>query len=200
LSLREEIALLRYNSTSYKLTIHVRGPRAIVVQGQLLRLLVENVETVIEGWYESEVTVQVPCTHCVAAGSYDPFLFPVEELVDAVRSGSGVAYCRGTRKIRIDTLAPDVAFADLSSHLVPYSQIQVVRELGKGAFGSVYEATFQGVPIALKLLEEDGNVIEDDITGNSDTSKYRKFLEFQREAWIMRYGSYSYLHHHQQQQ
>ena len=109
----EEKAILRYNPTEYKLTIYVRGNRNLNSRGQLLRLIVENVETVIEGWYETEIEIFVPCSHCYEVGSYSPFMFAMPECVAQITGGNCFVFCNGIRKVRIDTIAPDITFTDL---------------------------------------------------------------------------------------
>ena len=185
----QEKAIIRYNPTEYKLTANVRGNQANLGRGQLLRLLVESVETVIEGWYETEVDIQVPCNHCVEAGSYSPFMFSMEECVQQVTSGSGQPYvlCRGVRKVRIDALAPDISFADMLTKRIDFADIEVSRIIGVGAFGQVYEGRLGGEPVAIKVLENQKRDDSPSITLQSDENdaEFRRFNEFQREVWIM---------------
>ncbi len=45
---------------------------------------------------------------------------------------------KSTSKIPIDKMAPDLSLAELSNYVVPFSEVQLDTELGKGAFSVVY--------------------------------------------------------------
>jgi len=43
-------------------------------------------------------------------------------------------------------------FADIRPWILPYSEFQVIRPVGEGSFGRVFEAKYQGRSVALKVL------------------------------------------------
>ena len=182
----DEKAIIRYNPTEYKLTMHIRGPQDSSSRGQLLRLLIESVETVIEGWYETDVDISVPCSHCVEAGSYSPFMFSMEECAQQVTSGNGRPFvlCRGVRKVRIDAIAPDISFADMMTKRINFKDITLLKVCGVGAFGQVYEAKFSDSLVAVKVLEKQKKEQFSEYD-ETDDQEFKRFNEFQREVWIM---------------
>lgn len=203
--------LIRYNPSSYKLNLEVHNPRADV-EGEeyadavkLLRVLLENIDTTIEGWYETKITVSVPCSHCIMEGSYSRWDFGLEECLQSVTEAVGFVLCRNIRRIRLDVLAPDLSFADLKRLLIPFDAITLDGVIGEGAFGTVYKGTFNGKAVAIKRLNtlEKASAGDSSSTGDSaftlaSTSMQEdeeddlksKFAEFQREVWIM-----SCMHH-----
>ena len=186
LSFDEERALIRYNPTEYKLTMNVRGEKESPCRGQLLRLLIENVETIIEGWYETDVDIYVPCVHCVEIGSYSPYLFTLEECIHQVTTGTGqpFVWCRGLRRVRIDALAPDISFTDMRTKRVDFKDIQLSSVIGLGAFGKVYSGKWNDQLVAIKILENQKKEQFSELE-EPDAEEYKRFNEFQREVWIM---------------
>ena len=182
----DEQAIIRYNPTEYKLTMNVRGTQGSPSRGQLLRFLIESVETVIEGWYETDVDISVPCSHCVEAGSYSPFMFSMEECAQQVTSGNGKPFvmCRGVRKVRIDAIAPDISFADMMTKRIDFKELNLIKVIGTGAFGQVYEAKLNENSVAVKVLEKQKKQQFSEFDEPEDL-EFKRFNEFQREVWIM---------------
>jgi len=184
ISNEEEMALIRYNPTKYKLTLNVRGEKDSPSRGQFLRLIIESVATMIESWSETELEILIPCTHCIEANSYDPFLFKVEECIQQVTSGNAFVLCSGVRKVRIDALAPDISFGDMQTKRIDFNDIHRKDIIGTGAFGRVYEGLWNETKVALKILEnsKESPFSECD---PSDDEGFKIFNQFQREVWIM---------------
>ena len=211
-------SLLRYNPTSYKLVLEVHNKLAdknveeYTLAIKVLRILIENIETTIEGWYETNVEKFIPCSHCLSSGGYSQWKFKEEDCMKYIAEGRGYVLCRDIRKIRLDVLAPDLSFTDLKKLHIPYNELNIISVIGEGAFGTVSKANYKGLIVAVKQLSmaqsnpsssssmnqqnqyssHDSlvNTINSATSNKSDDDLSSKFNEFQREVWIM-----SCLHH-----
>jgi hypothetical protein len=105
-------------------------------------------------------------------------MFTLKECIDAAASGQPFVYCHNIRSparcVRLDQLALDVAMADM--RIIQSDTLNIGRELGHGAYGTVFEGTWQGQRVAIKRLTSD----------EGDDERVDKFNEFQREVWVMR--------------
>ena len=97
----------------------------------------------LEEWLNVEVAVYVPCPHCTAARSYDPYLFSLKSLQDAVAGGSSVVYCRSINPVQIYAIAPDISMESASLHSVSYSDVQVGQVIW------IEEAVHKGLAVVL---------------------------------------------------
>jgi serine/threonine protein kinase/GTPase SAR1 family protein len=150
----------------------------------LLRSIVEIIEPLIEHYYPKLAPTTrrtLPCQHCLQLRDplVDNYMFTYEECVDAVESGRPFVYCCGlpSRPVRIDMLAPDIVFSDISL----IENYDIIKALGTGGFGTVYKAKMRdgdGIHVAVKEL----NFASSSATPEERTEK---FNEFQREVYIM---------------
>mmetsp|Transcript_560 Transcript_560/g.1284 ORF Transcript_560/g.1284 Transcript_560/m.1284 type:complete len:1538 (-) Transcript_560:24-4637(-) len=174
-SMDKELVLVEVNPTTYRMKMSVRGPNA----DTNLSGLTEAVEPLCVEVLQLQFTVFVPCTHCIKEKSYDPFKFSLAECEDAVTSGKSTVMCRGTIPVNVSELVPDVA---LNAALkVPYSELEVTKVLGEGAFAKVFKAKWNDECIAVKQLF---------LTGDDKAAKEKAFYEFRQEVHLM-----SSLHH-----
>ena len=209
-------ALFRYNPTSYTLKLEVHGKDSsddnqneYEKTVKALRVLIENIETTIEGWYETNITVKVPCSHCLQSASYDNWEFSLESCMESITNSTGYVLCRDVRKIRMDYLAPDLSFSDLQKKLISFSDLQFEKTIGEGAFGKVSKGKLYGEDVAIKELNLKNNnndtnsdesssmeykcsTVNENSSGtynsgndNNKEDLKNKFNEFQREVWIM---------------
>ena len=196
------VSLLRYNPSSYRLMLDVHCKIKEPTQDELskaikiLRVLIENIETTIEGWYETTVEKFVPCSHCLRTGGYSQWKFKEEQCMEAVADGFGFVLCRNVRKIRIDYLAPDLSFTDLKKLQIPFNELEMESVIGEGAFGTVSKASLRGELVAVKQLSlvapipSGNNPLMQEIENFNDSEDggnelVMKFNEFQREVWLM---------------
>ena len=165
-----------------ELSVKVRGKNP----AKLLRSIVENIDLLLAGWYQNKPTVIVPFMkkgenyRLVVDQNVDKIVdynFPLEELEQAAALGKeAVEFKYGNGKeelmelIRIDSIAPDLVLADISEMLCKWSDLQVEKQIGQGAFGIVYSAIYNGEKVAVKQLE---------VENNMKTEVYR---EFRREV------------------
>ena len=176
------LCLLRYNPSSYTLHLQIHADKGDINPIQYsnsvkaLRLITENIETTIEGWYETTPIISVPCSHCLING-YSQWEFPINELMNAVSSQKVFVLCNNVRKIRIDILAPDLAFADLKNYRVNANDIKFEKDIGEGTFGAVFKGKYKNNVVAVKELLEESNPDSDRIA--------TKFQEFKREVWLL---------------
>lgn len=67
--------LLRYHPSKYVLSSEVHNRFAAENANEnyelvsFLRLIIDNIEAVIEGWYETKISITIPCTHCLLEGT-----------------------------------------------------------------------------------------------------------------------------------
>ena len=154
------VALLRFNPTIYKLTLTIHAKNADIdlteynLSVKLLRLLIENIETTIEGWYDCSVDVSIPCSHCILNGDYSQWQFTLKESMTAITSGYGYLLCRNLRRVRLDILVPDLSFADLQHIHIPYDDIKISNFIGEGSYGSVYYGIWNNIEVAVKLVNQ----------------------------------------------
>ena len=126
----------------------------------------------------------VPCTHCYLSRdlSIVPFLFTLQECVEAAHSQSPFLYCQRIetqdRCVQLKALAADVAMSDIES--IDPADLVIERKLGQGGFGMVYKGKWNGLDVAVKQLKLDSM--------GDDEETVSKFQEFQQEVWVMRYA------------
>ena len=183
--------LLRYNPSRYILSLEVMNEKSEKDSEEyfeltsFLRLLIETIETTIEGWYETKVDIKIPCTHCLLEGDYSPHIFTLEECISSIQDSIGYVYCKNVRRVRIDLIAPDLSFMDMKKFIIQYNgNISIIESIGEGAFGAVYLGLLNNITkVAIKEL-----VIKTDHLQSKELINQRmitKFTEFQREVWIM---------------
>jgi hypothetical protein len=181
---RGENALLTYDPKIYHFSIRVRSLCSDPLQ--LLSTLVGLVELLLECYYpklKDSTTRWLNCTHCTMHGIQTPYQFRFEECVAAITSASPFVYCHGirTRAVRVDQLAPDIAFSSFPN--IDASHLEMHDLLGQGGCGEVYLATLGDTQVAVKRLIIDSRL-------NDISKQANKFLDFQREANIMRYDTH----------
>jgi len=89
-------------------------------------------------------------------------------------------HLRGPLEVKLASLVPDVAMADLSSFKMPFNSLSFGESLGKGGFGEVFKGVYNGQTVAIKRLMVDLSLDE----------VVTVFREFRREVWLS-----STLHH-----
>lgn len=180
-----ERATLTWDAEKFELRVRVTasvGAGALFkatapTEGNLLRLIVETIDAATRSCFCSEISISIPCTHCLAdeAARADPFLFSYEQVVGALTTDSIFVLCHGlrNRRVLIASLAPDIALADIAAgrKTIPKREIEMKEELGRGGYARVCKGLYNGQVVAVKQI-------------NSCTSA-DEFAEFQREVWVM---------------
>lgn len=145
------------------------------VRARLFRFLIETAESLARGVYRAKFRVKIPCNHCLADPTTRgaPFHFAYQQVVDALTSNVRTLLCQGlkSRQVLISSLCPDLALADLSRHQIHAASVELLEELGKGGFATVFKGIWRGREVAVKQM----HACETD----------EDFAEFHREAWIM---------------
>ena len=168
----------------YQIHIRVRYPNSQVCSAGMMLSVCQILEGILRTSFPHllyNISRLVPCVHCinlrVLTGNI--FLFQYDECFRAVTEGKPFLFCNhiesSTRCVRVDTLAPDLGFADIPQ--IPEDKFTVTRLLGQGGFGCVYLGLLDGKKaIAIKELIADNN---------SERDQVEAFGEFLREAYMM---------------
>lgn len=151
----------------------------------MMLVVCEILEALIRSNYNYllyNITRLIPCVHCLGMRvlTGELFLFEYDECYRAVTEGNPFVFCNHiespSRCVRVDKLAPDLAFADIKQ--IEAEQFTTGKLLGRGGFGCVYHGLLEGQhEIAIKEL-----IISEQC---SQEEKVASFGEFLREAYIM---------------
>jgi serine/threonine protein kinase len=192
--------LLRYNDVDDMalVTCDERARRValdvscVTRHSELLSHLVNSIEQLLEAYFPHALAgLQrlVACSHCLQATArsavlVSPYYFAFEQLIDAVQAGENVVHCCNvpSRHVRVDAMAPDVAFADLP--LIEPERIETDRVLGQGGFGVVYRGTLSmgdGKEPLVVAVKELLRGVDDAIDA---AAAIESFQEFRREAVV----------------
>ena len=201
ISSTKQIAKLNFDEKAVTLTISVRLPyydgqsteeeeldsssSSSTITFMLLRLIVDEIETLLECFYPRLVEVTkrfIPCTHCSSLRkshpNITPYLFTVEEVMNSVTNGDYYLFCYNitspSRMVKIEELAPDISFADLPK--INSSELSISSELGEGSFGKIFKGNWNGIDVAVKTMKTSVQGID-----------RSKFYEFQQECFLMRF-------------
>ena len=186
-----QLGMLSYDPISYECTVLVRTPdekkdtevtqedqiktpRSIRRDILLLRIIVNAIDTLIESYKMNQVQKFIPCTHCYKTDiTKPPFYFTFDECTTALTNGYLSMFCNHSPDIVVPLyqLAPDISFFDIP--IIKYSDISLSKQLGKGAFGTVYLAELFNTLVAVKQLNFDNDE--------------EAFSDFQHEVYIMRF-------------
>jgi serine/threonine protein kinase len=90
----------------------------------------------------------------------------------------------------LPSLIPDIAFSNFSQNRFELGAMEIMEELGSGAYGVVYKAkvTGTGEVVALKRLDNTFKPIQDSMARSAE--KLNMFLEFWHEASILTYATF----------
>lgn len=146
--------LLEYQPAKNQIKLHLYGgePASVV------RLLMESFDNLIEGqfyflhmatiylpflkgYYKIKREVFICCVHCLMQRTATPHMFALQEVETAAATSKSFLYCEADNQkvaVNITTIAPDLVMADLEHFKMEYSDIQILKPLGEGAFGTVW--------------------------------------------------------------
>jgi small GTP-binding protein len=159
----------------YQVNIKVRGKNP----AKLLRVIIENIDLLLSGWYKSskpDVVVPFILTgHNLHHRVSEDYKFTIETLEQAASEGkSDVMFVSSSESepvpIPIVSVAPDIILADMTEIVLQWSDLQIEKQIGQGGFGKVYRAQYKGEIVAVKQVEVDAEM------------KTEAFREFRREV------------------
>lgn len=171
-----ESILLRIHPLKRNLVIIVRSQEPVATG----RVIVETVTNLIQNWFHIEVTESVPCSDCIKKQKEEPHLFSVRQCTSAIAKGQITVTCEIDKvPVSLDEIIPDIALSDVDLPRVDFErEVKLGKELGKGAFGQIFEGTWNSNSYAIKKLILDG--LQEDSNEVLDI-----FHEFRREVWLM---------------
>jgi serine/threonine protein kinase len=146
-------------------------------------MCVETIEVLIglNNWFNIKVNKLVPCPHCVENQTPEPdqWNFRLSDLASLAAKGTWVAECTANpqdkKAIQLTRLVPDMALSDLDMVKIPYEELVLSEEVGKGAFGVIHRATWYTLDVAVKSL----------VSMQQEDQRQKAFEEFRREVWVM---------------
>mmetsp|Transcript_17879 Transcript_17879/g.69294 ORF Transcript_17879/g.69294 Transcript_17879/m.69294 type:complete len:2049 (-) Transcript_17879:47-6193(-) len=164
----DAVGMVEFEPLGMELNVKVRGKDP----AKLLRVIVDNINLLIDGWYNMKAEIIVPF---ILKGYQSVSLdhqFTVVELEEAAAEGKQEMQFKDSA-IRIDSIAPDLVLADMGNILIEYGDMEVQKEIGKGGFGTVFKAVYQGKPVAVKRV---------DLDAQEQSKRAEIFREFRREV------------------
>ncbi|KAL6073683.1 Myotubularin-like phosphatase domain [Balamuthia mandrillaris] len=145
-----EKGFLEYIPEEFLLKLHVRSQRGRT--SKLFALLVENIESLLDGWYQNQVKeVLISCPHCIRLRVHPPNLFPLQEAEVAVAQGLPFLLC-ADEKVTIDQMAPDISLVHMEAFIIKPAEVKLLEEVGKGAYATVYRGILDGQEVAVKKI------------------------------------------------
>lgn len=157
----------------------------VIIRGsegkKLAQLIIESINSLIDGWYSVSVEILIPCIHCIREKNYQPYFFNIQDCEQAAIDGKSFIKCANIRDIRLDEVVPDIAMTHVQNCKLTYSELNVEKEIGQGGFATVFKGVYQDKVVAIKRIKfgDSAQVSLD------DTTELQAFSEFRREVWIM---------------
>lgn len=159
------------------LKISVRGPRDNPPT-DTLRICIEMVDVLIgmNSWFHVERQIFVPCSHCKENRIEESMvrMYNITELGASLSRGEFLVRCSNDDKnVHISRLIPEIVLMDLERSKIPFEEIELQEEIGKGAFGVIHKGFYCGQEIAVKTMK------------NRDEVNEKSFQDFRKEAYMM---------------
>ena len=171
------------------LVVSVRGPKSSPPV-ETFRMCIETIDLLIglNNWFNIKVTKEVPCPHCIDAGKDSQWMFKLSDLEEKAVSGIWTVECEALipsgsrnsndplgRTMHLTRLVPDMAMSDLERSKIPHEELAMHEQIGKGAFGIIHRATYNGRNVAVKVM----------VDASQEGAKLKAFNEFRREVHVM---------------
>lgn len=179
------LSLIEYEIDNYQLSIQLRYESSFMNEAvKCWRKVLETVKGLIDSFFPQITAVMdelIPCTHCLRKGYYREkvYLFDYKDCDQLSIAGENFIYCNKiqspSRCVLLSQLAPDIHLIDLNR--LQESNLVIDKQLGEGAFGTVFKATLFGKPVAVKQLHTTDKT--------ADLKTVSRFQEFQTEAYLM---------------
>jgi GTPase SAR1 family protein len=158
---------LSYNEETNEVFFTLRGPRS----STQVAPIIDSLNTLMSEWLK-EGNVMVYAVIHLSDGTHHKM--DVKTLEKYVAKG-GVFVTISNERVRLDGVVPELAMAGIveETALAP-ADLEIGRELGRGAFATVRLGVYKGQEVAIKQLQ-----LKDDKTSSE------MFEEFRREVWLM---------------
>lgn len=178
----KDIFFVELRSHEAVLVVSARGPKS-APPVETFRMCVETIDMLIglNNWFNIRVNKFVPCPHCIEQGNPESkvWMFKLADLEEKAVSGSWTVECEAPnserRQMHLTRLVPDMALSDLEKSKIPYDQLTMHEQIGKGAFGEIFRATYRGRDVAVKIM----------VGASQEGARQKAFNEFRREVHVM---------------
>ncbi|PRP80501.1 hypothetical protein PROFUN_11723 [Planoprotostelium fungivorum] len=169
-----EKLLIRLCAENKTVQISVRGDEVLPMKTS--RLAINTVRALIENWYHIEMNETVPCKHCLSLRINPPHEFELRDCSLQCATGKKQLTCPNEGAVALQHLVPDIAMVDIPISRIDFSEIEIKEALGRGAFGVIYDASYEGKAVAVKQLI---------VVNDTPDTAIQLFSEFRHEVWLM---------------
>lgn len=158
---------LSYNQESNEIIFSLRGPRS----STQVAPIIDSLNNLMSEWLK-EGNVMVSAVIHLSDGTHHKI--DVKTLEKYVARG-GIFVTISNERIRLDGIVPELAMAGVVEETsLSTADLELGREVGRGAFATVRLGVYKGQEVAIKQLQ-----LKDDKTSSE------MFEEFRREVWLM---------------
>lgn len=146
--------LILYDESSMTLHLKVRFKSDPVPRGDLLFILVENLNALIYTFFNTRPEIRIPCSHCLRllesneSGDFTPCLFTLEECLIALCSPSQSLVCTTTTTASINTSSDNSsAVGSTTASSNPIKKLTVkLKQLKRRHFSSAASESKNPIP------------------------------------------------------
>lgn len=171
------LALVELDPKVNLITIRVRGD----TPSDFFRIIVDLLDSLLTHWFKVSAKITAPCPICVKKRVATPTEFTREECLESSANGSLFLQCKSPEEshlVKMEQIAPDIALSDFEGKRIDLErEITILKELGKGSYGTVYKGIYNKEVVAIKKLNVSKHHSEYEIK--------RIYNGFRREVWIM---------------
>ena len=131
---------------------------SVLVRGKgserAFRLVLECIDTLVEGWYEVEPIITIPCLLCMAtpncAQEHYHSLEECEKAVIAEKKTINCLYSGGSMPLEL--LVPDILMVSVGEKQIDFESLQVENKIGEGGFADVFRGVWKNETVAIKKV------------------------------------------------
>jgi len=162
---------------------------------KLFQMAIETLDSLMDGWYELNPQVDIPCSKCLLQNGHSSHFFGLEECEYAVIDGERFIPCpipseNGGKEemsngiptnqlVPLEIMVPDILMVGATERQLKESDLDIGPKIGEGGFADVFRGVYRENIVAIKKLK-----FKDESTSGGATA-LEAFSEFRREVWIM---------------
>ena len=150
---------------------------------KLIGMINEIIEQLLNNYYRKRGGGQqhIPCPHCINENIKEPYIFSTNECEDNLLAGLHQVNClqdlENPVPVDFRNIASDIILKDCDEYRIDYKDIVIQDKLGEGAYGILYKGTYNGSPVAIKVIRTE--------MVDSKDQLFTIFHEFKKEVLLM---------------